>query len=88
MDRNAGNAIFGHATWQAQEMSWICNVAACQALLRMSPKAKAAPKEKEKETEKEGEGEGEGEIEIEKEIAIKKEPGWERKKEREGRSAR
>ena len=39
---NAGNAMFGRAATHVQEMSWIDHVAACQALLRMSPKAKAA----------------------------------------------
>ena len=45
MDRSAGNATHGHATRHVQGMSWICIVAACQALPRMScPKAKAAPR--------------------------------------------
>ena len=38
------NAMFGHAATHVQDMSWIYNVAACQALLRMSPKANAAPR--------------------------------------------
>ena len=34
--------MFGHAATHVQEMSWICSVAARQALLHMSPKANPA----------------------------------------------